>query len=170
MLVDYGDYINLVLSNFGLAMFVLAVFFIVLHKLIVRGRLSSDEIVYRWMALLPLGVTMIYTFVIHAFYPELADKNIGWAASPFETEVAIADLALGVVAVLSFNASFGFRLATVLANSIFLLGCASNHIYLMIMQGNYNVGNAGSWLWLDDLILPLILLLCIIGLSRQRKS
>ena len=163
------DYIELVLSNFGLFMFVLATVFIILHKLIVRSRVSSDEIVYRWMALFPLGVTGIYAFVMHAFYPEIADASIGWSPSPFEYEVAVADLALGLIAVLSFNASFGFRLATVIANVTFLLGCAFNHVYLMLMQGNYHVGNAGSWLWMDDLILPLILLLCINGLSRQRQ-
>lgn len=165
----YRDYIELVLSNFGLFMFVLAVVFIILHKLIVRSRVSSDEVVYRWMALFPLGVTGIYAFVVHAFYPEIADASIGWSGSPFEYEVAVADLALGLIAVLSFNASFGFRLATVIANVTFLLGCAFNHIYLMFMHGNFHIGNAGSWLWLDDLILPLILLLCINGLSRQRQ-
>lgn len=163
------DYIELILTNFGLFMFVLAAVFIVLHKLIVRGRVSSDEIVYRWIALFPLGITGIYAFVMHAFYPGIADATIGWSASPFEYEVAVADLSLGLIAVLSFNASFGFRLATVMANVTFLLGAAFNHIHLMILQGNYNVGNAGSWLWLDDLIVPLILLLCINGLSRQRQ-
>ena len=167
---DYSDYIGLILSNFGLAMFVLAAFFIVLHKLIVRSKVSSDEIVYRWLALFPLGITGIYSFVMHVFYPEIADATIGWAPSPFEYEVGVADLALGVVAVLSFNASFGFRLATVIANAIFSLAAAYNHIYLMIMQGNYNIGNAGSWLWLDDLILPLIMLLCINNLYKQQRA
>lgn len=167
---DYNDYIGLVLSNFGLAMFVLAAFFIIFHKLIVRSKVSSDEIVYRWLALFPLGMTNIYAFVMHVFYPEIADATIGWAHSPFEYEVGVADLAMGVVAVLSFNASFGFRLAAVTVNAIFLFGAAYNHIYLMIMQGNYNVGNAGSWLWLDDLILPLIMLLCINNLYKQQRA
>ena len=163
------DYIKLILNDFGLAMLALAVFFIIIHKLIVRGKVNSDEIVYRWLALFPLGGVGIYTFVIHAFYPEIADKAIGWAYSPFEYEVAVANLALGVIAILSFNTSFGFRLATVIANVIFLLGCAVNHIYLMIMQHNFNPGNAGSWLWFNDLILPLLLVLCIIGLKRHQR-
>lgn len=164
------DYIELALSNFGLSMLVVAAFFILIHKLIVRGKVSSDEIVYRWLALFPLGFTGIYAFVIHAFYPEIADKTIGWAASPFQFEVAVADLAFGVIAVLSFNASYGFRLATVIANTIFLFGCATQHINLMLIQHNYNVGNAGSWLWFDDLILPMLMLLCINGLSRQQRA
>lgn len=113
------EYIELVLSNFGLFMFVLAVVFIILHKLIVQSRVPSDEIVYRWMALFPLGVTGVYAFVMHAFYPAVADASIGWSPSPFEYEVAVADLSLGMIAILSFNASFGFRLAAVIANVVF---------------------------------------------------
>ena len=81
----------------------------------------------------------------------------------------MADLAFGVLAILSFNASFGFRLATVIGNVIFLMGDAGNHIYLMLAQGNFNSGNAGTWLWMDDLILPLLMLMCINGLSENRK-
>ena len=163
-----SDLIQLVLTNFGLFMFVIAAFFIIIHKAIVRDRVSNEEIVYRWMALFPLGCTGIYAFIIHVFYPELADATIGWSHSPFEYEVGVADLALGVVAILSFNATFGFRLATVIANVIFLVGAASQHLYLMIMQGNYAVGNAGSWLWMNDLIVPLIMVLCINGLRKKK--
>jgi hypothetical protein len=165
-----ADDVGLILGNFGLFMFLLAVFFIALHKFIVRAKVSDYEIVYRWMALFPLGVANVYAFVIHAFYPEVADAAIGWSYSPFEYEVAMADLAFGMLAILSFNASFGFRLATVTGNVIYLMGDAFNHIYLMIVHGNYNPGNAGTWLWLDDLILPLIMLICINGLSEQRKA
>lgn len=165
-----ADYIGLILTDFGLFMFALAVCFIVLHKFIVRAKVSDYEIVYRWLALFPLGIANIYAFVIHAFYPEIADAAIGWSHSPFEYEVAMADLAFGVLAILSFNASYGFRLAAIIGNVIFLMGDASQHVYLMLVQGNFNPGNAGSWLWLDDLILPLVMILCMMGLSESRKA
>ncbi|HTM64475.1 MAG TPA: DUF6790 family protein [Gammaproteobacteria bacterium] len=164
------DYIVLILNNFGLFMFGLAAVFIILHKLIVRGSVSNDEIVYRWMALFPLGCAGIYTFIMHVFYPQIASAVIGWSPSPFEFEVGIANLAFGTIAILSFNASFGFRLATVIANVIWLFGDASQHVTLMITTGNFNIGNAGSWLWLDDLILPMVMLLCINGLYRQQQK
>src|SRR3990167_8289065 len=170
VIVIREDVIRLVLSNFGLAMFAVAVFFILLHKLIVRGKVSSEEIVYRWLALFPLGVTMIYAFVIHVFYPEMSVTSIGWQPSPFQYEVGIADLALGVIAILSFNATYGFRLATVLASMIFLFGCAFQHINLMVQQHNYLSGNAGSWLWFGDLILPMLLFLCMNSMSRAKAG
>lgn len=162
-----ASYIETFFSNFGLFMFSLAALIILVHKLIVGDRVPNDEIVYRWLALFPLGATGIYTFVIHAFYPEVADVTIGWTASPFEFEVAIADLAFGTMAIFSFNASLGFRLATILGNVIWLFGDASQHIMLMILDGNYNIGNAGSWLWLDDLILPLVMVLCLNSIYQR---
>lgn len=165
-----GEIITLVLSNFGLAMFVMAALFIVIHNMIMRGRMSQFEIVYRWLALFPLGLGGIYTFVMHVFYPEISSAIIGWAPSPFQYEAGIADLSFGVLAVLSFNASFSFRLAAVIGNVIWLFGDSIQHIYLMFSQGNYNVGNAGSWLWLDDIILPLLMIICINGLSKLQKQ
>jgi hypothetical protein len=168
--ITMDDVISLVLTNFGLAMFAISVFFILLHKLIVGKKVCTEEIVYRWLALFPLGITMIYCFVIHVFYPDLSTSTIGWKPSPFQYEVGMADLAIGVIAILSFNASLGFRLATVIVSMIFLFGCASQHIHQMIIDNNYLSGNAGSWLWFDDLVLPLLLFLCINGMRRANKA
>jgi hypothetical protein len=161
-------YIKFGLENFCLIMFAIAVFFILLHKLIVRSSVSEYEIVYRWLALFPLGGTFIYLFVLNAYYPDMVNTTLGWKPSPFQYEVAVADLALGILAILSFNASYGFRLATVLASSLFLIGCALNHIDLVIVQGTVNTGDIGAWLWMTDLIMPLLMLLTIMGLSRNR--
>ncbi len=167
---DRYDLMSLFANNFGLAMFVLAVFFILFHKAVTRGRVSNEEIVYRWMALLPLGVAGIHAFINYLFYPEAVDITLGWAQSPFQYQVAIARLALGVVAILSFNASFGFRLATVIANVTYLLGVAYLHIYHLVLHGVYNLNNVNSWLWLDNLVLPLVLFLCMNSLSREDRS
>lgn len=161
-----NHYIDWSLNNFGLFMFVVAMFFIIVHKLIVRQRVSEYEIVYRWMVLFPLGFTAIYSFVIYVFYPESVGIMLGWGMGAAEFELAIANLALGLVAVLSFNASYNFRLATVIANTVFLFGVAFTHIYKMSLQSNFMVSYAGSWLWLHSLILPLVLWICIIGLRK----
>lgn len=157
------DWIKLTLANFALAMLILAVLFILVHKLISGRRLSTSEIVYRWIAFFPLGLSLIFAFVMHAFYSEQAASHIGWQTSPFQFEVAMADLALGVLGVLSFRASYGFRLATVVATAIYFWGDAIGHIYQIFEKQNYTVGNAGSWLWMDILI-PVILIICIVRL------
>jgi len=160
----YPQVLEFTLSNFGVSMLIIAAFFMLLHRLVTR-RVSGAEIVYRWLALFVVGFTGIYAFVMHVFYPEISAQTIGWSVSPFQYEVGIADLGFGLIAVLSFNASFGFRLATVIGNVIWMWGDAIGHIYQMIIAHNYAIGNAGSWFWLDVLI-PFFLILCIQRLSK----
>ncbi len=162
-----ADIIALLLSNFPLSMFVLALILIAINRLVSK-KISSAEIIYRWISLFPLGFTAIYAFVMHAFYPEFTAATIGWASSPFQYEVAMADLGFGAIAILSFRANYGFRLATVIANTFWLWGDAIGHIYQMISQQNYSVGNAGSWFWMD-IIIPLLLLITMCKLKKYEK-
>lgn len=151
--------ITAILENFSLSMLVLALLFIAFHKLI-RRHVPDGEIVYRWISFFALGITSIYAFMMHAFFPVLAARNIGWATSPFQMEVAIANLAIGVVAILSFNASYSFRLAVVVVSLVWLWGDAINHLHQIAVFNNLSPGNAGSWLFTDAFV-PLILLFSI---------
>jgi hypothetical protein len=150
--------------NFGLIMLFVAILFILIH-IIATKQTSFVEISFRWITLFPLGLTAIYAFIMHAFFPEFAASNIGWANNPFQFEVAMANLGFGVIAILSFSASFGFRLATVIGNTCWLWGDAVGHIYQMLVNHNFTIGNAGSWLWMDILI-PLLLICLIINKKR----
>jgi hypothetical protein len=157
--------IELALKNFSLALFILAL----IISTIQWGRhqkIPAAEIFYRWMALLPLGLAGLYGFVMHAFFPDISAAAIGWTNSPFQYEVAMANLGFGLIAILSYKASYGFRLATVIANTCWLWGDASGHIYQMITQHNFASGNAGSWFWMD-IILPLVMIICISKIKPQ---
>jgi len=162
------DYIQFALSNFGLSMFALAILFILIHLSLRLKHVSYAEIVYRWMALFALGLTGIYAFIMHVFFSDISAAAIGWATSPFQFEVGMADLAVGLLGVLSFRSHYSFRVATVIAAICILWGDAVGHIYQMIMFQNFNPGNAGSWFALD-VIVPAILLLCIIKLKPVHR-
>lgn len=129
----------------------------------VRTGATAQETFFRWVALLPLGVIGIYTAILHAFFPDFTAASIGWASSPFQFEVAAADLGIGLLGIFAFRASYGFRLATVIVSTCFLWGCAIGHIFQMVFRNNFSIGNAGSWFWMD-IIIPLVLILCIIKL------
>lgn len=160
-----SDCIAWAMNNFALAMFLLAAIFILLHR-IIKSSMHESEIVYRWVALFGLGFSGIYTFVMHVFYPEFTAQVIGWQTSPFQFEVGMSDLAIGILGILSFRASFGFRLATVIGGLLWLWGDAFGHVLQMISHHNYTLGNAGSWFWMD-VIIPLILLMCILRMKKE---
>lgn len=162
------DYIQFVLTNFGLSMFAVAVLFILIHLSLRIPHISYAEIVYRWMALFALGFTSIYAAVMHVFFADVAAASIGWTVSPFQFEVGMADLAVGLLGVISFRSHYGFRLATVITALCMFWGDAIGHIYQMLMFQNFNPGNAGSWFAID-LVVPAILLLCIIKLKPVHR-
>lgn len=161
-----GELIALLLGNFGVCMVVLAIIFCIINRL-VNKKMELAEIIYRWFALFALGYTAIYAFVMHAFFPNFTAATIGWANSPFQFEVAMANLGFGVIAILSFYRNYGFRLATVIGNTCWLWGDAIGHAYQMMTYRNFTMGNAGSWFYMD-VFLPLLLLICIIKLRHQK--
>src|SRR5687768_9639230 len=117
------QFVTWIFAHFGLCMFLVAIACIIFHRMI-RKMLPDAEIIFRWMSLFPLGLTGIYTFILHVFFSEISAKAIGWQPSPFQFEVGMADLTIGILGVLAFNANYGFRLATTIAATIFLWGDA----------------------------------------------
>jgi hypothetical protein len=67
-------------------------------------------------------------FFAHAFLADEVADSIGWpTGSPFQLEVAFANLALGILAVLAMNRRDGFRDATVIAVTVFAGGATITH-------------------------------------------
>jgi hypothetical protein len=124
---------------------------------------------YRWLLLLSLGLQGVFTFVIHVFFPEESAKNIGWAVSPFQYEVGIADLTVGVLGVLAFWGNFSFRLAAAIAGIVWYWGDAIGHVRQMVIANNFAPGNAGPWFW-TDVFVPLLLVVCIVVAWRRERS
>ncbi len=151
-------------GNFDLCMFILAAIFVLANSIINR-QISTFEILYRWFSLFPLGFTLIYVSILRAFYPELTEVTLGRNV-PFQFEVALACFSLGVVAILSFKASYGFRLATVISSSLWIWGNAISRIQQLSLHPSLASGS-GSWLLLD-LVLPILLALVLIKLRPSR--
>jgi hypothetical protein len=136
-----------------------------------RGRPANGfaEQLLNWLLLLSLGVQGIYTFVGHVFFPTYSAELIGWEDSPFQYEVGIADLTIGVLGVLAFWGSFGFRLAAAIAGIVWYWGDAIGHVRQMVIAHNYAPGNAGPWFW-TDVIVPLLLVVCLYFVWHQEKA
>jgi len=162
-----ADWLAWALSQFDLTMLFFALFFILLHLVVRKKSVPFAEVIFRWIVLFSLGFTGIYTFVMHAFFRIMSAAAIGWETSPFQFEVAMADLSLGVLGILSFRATYGFRLATVIASLCMLWGDALGHVKQMVINNNFTPGNAGTWFWLD-IFVPLLLLLCILNLKKSK--
>jgi hypothetical protein len=162
------DFIKWALSNFGLFMLMIALIAMSVHRM-TNNKAAFYESLYRWVALLPVGFNAIYAFIMHAFFPSISAATIGWQDSPFQFEVAIANLAIGVIAILSVSKNQGFRLATVIASTCWFWGDGIGHIYQMLRYNNFAPGNAGSWFYLD-MILPMLLMLCMVKINKKTRQ
>ncbi|MTK62970.1 MAG: hypothetical protein F8N15_00085 [Methanobacterium sp.] len=109
-----------------------------------------------------VGIGSIWAFIGHAFMPVQVAESIGWATgSPFQTEVAFANLAIGILGVLCYFFRDNFWVATVIVSSVFLLGAAYVHVINIINYSNHSAGNAGI-IFFMDIIGPVILVVLLI--------
>jgi hypothetical protein len=142
-------------------MLVLAIILFLLDWLLQKiRRQSSRGILLRWLLLLPVGATGIYLFVMHLFFPVESAAIMKWPVSPFQVEVGLANLCIGLLGICSFRASYGFRLATVIVAVFWMWGHAVYEIYHIITTSNIYLGDAVSWFWVD-FILPFALITCL---------
>ncbi len=87
--------------------------------------------------------------------------SAGLLGNTFQTEVAVANLAIGTLGILCFWFRDNFWMATVIAASVWFLGDAVGHVQQIIVADNYSPNNAGAALY-NDIVVPLILLALLI--------
>ncbi|HUC50077.1 MAG TPA: DUF6790 family protein [Xanthobacteraceae bacterium] len=157
--------IRILLQNLPAVLFLLALLIAVATR---RDRPAAEHFL-SWILLLPIGVTGLWAGAFHVFLPETAAALIGWQASPFQFEVGMADLAIGVTACIAFWRDLSFKAAAVCAASVFLLGDAVGHVREMVMAGNFAPGNAGVPFYMD-IIGPLSAIALLFVSSRRKNA
>lgn len=132
----------------------------------------ADELL-RYILLLPVGLQGLWAFMGHVFFAEQSAAAIGWATSPFQAEVGMANLGIGVAGVIgAFLGSPGFRAAVGIVALGFLGGAGMVHAIQIEETGNLASGNAGPIFYTDFLtplaVLGLLLIQRVLGPVPQR--
>ena len=156
-----GNAIAFVLRNLPGFLFVIAII------VPLRGGERSAERFLAWILLLPLGMSGLWGAFFHLGFPTVSAAYIGWAPSPFQFEVGIANLAIGITCCLAFRASLPFKTAAVSASGIWLFGDAVGHVQQMIQAGNFAPGNAGLP-FVFDIVLPILSVILLAVAWRRR--
>jgi Family of unknown function (DUF6790) len=112
------------------------------------------ESLFSFFLLFSIGLSNVYSFVMHVSFGDTAARFIGWAPSPFQAEVGFASLGFGLVGLLAYHGSYGLRIGAVVGTAGFLFGAAGGHVYQMIAAHNFAPGNAGIILY-TDIAIPL---------------
>ena len=120
----------------------------------------------RYLFLFPLGVQGLWAFVGHVFFAEQAAASIGWANTPFQYEVGVANLGLGLASIYAAFRGFEARLAAGIVAACFLIGAGIIHIVDIVAQGNLAPGNAGPIL-VTDFLTPVVILVLLVFASEK---
>jgi hypothetical protein len=135
-----------------------------------RTRTRVVELLLLYLIVINIGLGGLLAWFGHTFTGDEIARKIGWQpGSPFQFEVAVADLSWGVCGVLCIWLRQGFWTATGIGSSVFLLGCAFGHIRQIIQEGNMAIYNAGPVLWIGDLGVPITILILLVMRSRLQK-
>jgi hypothetical protein len=112
-----------------------------------------------------VGLMGVLTAYAHVLRPIQTSASIGWSTSPYEYEVGMADLTVGVLGVLCLKFRGDFWLATAIANAVWLLGDAVGHVRQMTLNNNHASNNSGLFL-ITEFTMPLV----ILSLTLYRRS
>jgi hypothetical protein len=111
------------------------------------------------------GFASITSFVMHFFFSDMVASSIGWPlGSPFQKEVAGANLAVGLLGFLGFWRR-DFWLSYAIAKAAFLWIAGLAHVVDLLQHQNMATGNAGLTLYLD-FIWPLVYFLLLYLTAR----
>ena len=139
---------------------------IVLHLAFDRQACTAKrilEVILLWLLAVVVGVGGITAFAAHAFFADWTAAAIGWpAGNPFQFEVAVTDLAFGILGLLCIWLRGGFWTAVIIGESIFFWGCAYGHVRQYLLAHNMAPGNVGPALAVD-VAMPLVLIALLIA-------
>jgi len=138
-----------------------------------RTRARTVELLLLYLLVINIGVGCLLAWYGHTFMADEIARKIGWQpGSPFQFEVALADLSWGVCGVLCIWLRQGFWTATGIGSAVFLVGCAFGHARDIITHGNLAMYNAWAVLWIGDLAVPItiLVLLCLRFRFEERCS
>jgi hypothetical protein len=110
----------------------------------------------RYIFIFPVGLMGLWAALGHLAVPAEVAKAIGWHTSPFQFEVGVANLGIGVAGLYAAFRSLEARLATNLVLACFLFGAGIGHLRDIANTGNFAPGNAGPILF-TDFLTPIVI-------------
>ncbi|MGC4025115.1 MAG: hypothetical protein QM744_08120 [Mesorhizobium sp.] len=134
-----AEFIKLILSHIPEILFVASIALAFLP----RKNFSLNRRLLDWMLLLGIGVSYVWSGIFHVFFPNVAASSIGWANSPFQFEIGVADIAIGIAAIVSFWRGLEFKSAVVIYIALFCFGVAVGHFYQAAAAHDYAANNFG---------------------------
>ena len=153
--------------------------FSVLPVIIAVGHLALDsgsrprerrlELVLLYLFGIGVAGSGIGGFFGHVFISDPVAESIGWpTGNPFQLEVGMANLAVGILGIVAMGRRDGFREATVMTATVFSVGATLVHAMDVIESGNLAPGNTIQNI--SNLLRPALLIAFLAASRRAERS
>jgi hypothetical protein len=129
------------------------------------------EVILLYLFIFYVGAGGLLGALGHTVWAKETALKIGWApGSPFQFEMAMANLAFGVLGILCIWQRGGFWNATGIGIAVLLLGCAYGHLREMVVGNNFAPYNAGAGIIFSDAVIPLVILGLLAARNRLSRE
>jgi hypothetical protein len=132
-----------------------------LSRLKKRTTAQTIEVLLVYFMVSNIGIDALFGAYFQIFQAQQTAGMIGFTFSPFEFEVAMANVGIGIAALLSIFWRGRYLLGPVIASTIFIYGAAYGH-FVQAAKGNTAPYNGGIFLWFGDIIIPTIIVILAI--------
>lgn len=123
----------------------------------------------KWYFFWCLGFYSLMGSIYHVGFPNFTAAQIGWAPSPFQYEVGVANAVFMVLGFCAFKIQTRhFQLATLIGFCVWFWGDAAGHIYQMLVNHNTAAYNSGLTLY-SDIYLPIVGVVLFV-MAKKRTS
>lgn len=101
--------------------------------------------------------------------PDVMATAIGFDRTPFQFEIAFANLGLAVMAFRAVSATARERITIGLGAGMFLWGAAIGHVYQWFAHGDHAPGNTGGVL-VCDILFPAVMIILAVWSQRLARA
>jgi hypothetical protein len=141
-----------------------------IHLGVSSSRRTSKAATYLlYLLVIYVGMMGLLSAYAQVFRPAQTSASIGWSTSPYEYEVGMADLTVGVLGIFCLWLRGNFWLATAIANAVWLLGDAVGHIRQMVLNLNHAANNSGIFL-ITEITMPFVILVLAIYVHMKSRD
>jgi hypothetical protein len=129
---------------------------------------EKAKIFLNYYVFISVGLQGLIAGSSQLFFATNVASYVQWPYSPFLLELGMANLAFGMLGVLSWWIKGSWRLAAACGYGVFLIFAAIGHLYDALFNGNLSMGNLGPQLWSDILVPAAIFGLMYISLQKAK--
>jgi hypothetical protein len=135
-----------------------------IHAHFIKERGKKVDLLLSYYLFIGVGIQGVSTGLLQMIKPQMVVSFVEWPYSPFLIELGMANLAFGILGILSLWLNNSWKMSAAIAYGLFLLFTGIGHIINILRKGTHP-GDAGAFLW-SDLFVPIALSILI---TLQRR-